>query len=279
MKIAYWSPFHGQAGTTSNMLATAMMAGMVYHKQCLLAQTHFIYNNMEAPLIGSNSMNYASRDFFLDVGLDSLMRNFKAAKLTKEIIENCCITLPNTKISVLPGTSKSNRDSFEYEMGSVFLNLLRTVEEFYSVVFVDVSAGRHPLSLKIMKDSDLIVVNLSQNMGFAEYYFDTYKELTGRNVFYLFGNYDCDSKYNIYNIRRRYHKFMNQNNSGVIPYNTAFHDAQCDGRIMEFMRDNLRYSRKDENRYFMQNIIRTADKLMNKAGIEIPSLMQDAYGS
>lgn len=267
MKIAFWSPVHGQAGTTSNILATAMIAGMVYRNKCILAQTHFNFNNLEAPLVGSNSKNEASSDYFRDVGLDALVRSFKAAKLNNEVLENCCISLPNTNVSLLPGTAKSNKESYEYEMDIVLLNLLRTIEEFSGIVFVDLSSGRHPLSLKIMADSDLIVVNLSQNMGIVDAYFTHYKELIQGKVFYLFGNYDGNSKYNINNIRRRYRKDITSTNSGVIPYNTSYLDAQCDGKVNVFLKNNLECSKNDENHFFMRKATKATEKIMKLAGV------------
>jgi len=269
MKIVYWSPVHGQAGTTSNILATALITGMVYKKRCLLTQTHFNFNNLEAPLVGSNSKNAASFEYFRDVGIDALVRSFKAAKLNKEVLENCCISLPNTNVSLLPGTSKNNKDSFEYEMDAVFLNLMRTIEDIMGVVFVDVSSGNNPLSFKIMNDSDLVVINLSQNMGMTDAFFTYYIELIHSKVFYLFGNYDGNSKYNINNIRRRYWKSITPMNSGVIPYNTAYLDAQCDGRVNEFIRENMGCGKNDQNQYFIKKVRKATEKIVKLAGINI----------
>ena len=108
-KIIFWSPVHGQTRTTSNILAISLLAGLSYHQKVLLTQTQFHYNNLEAPLVGSNSSHISSqisKDFFLDVGLDAVMRNFKASQLTKDEIENCCITWPEINLSLLPGTLK-----------------------------------------------------------------------------------------------------------------------------------------------------------------------------
>ncbi|MBH1940632.1 hypothetical protein I5677_07000 [Mobilitalea sibirica] len=268
MKISYWSPVHGQAGTTSNILVTALIAGMVYNKECLLTQTHFNFNNMEAPLIGSNSKNAKTTDYFRDIGLDSLIRNYKASKLKQESIEDCCISLPGTGIHLLPGTCKSNRDTFEDEMETIFINLIRTIEKHMGIVFIDLNSGNHPLSLKVIADSDLTVVNLSQNMGFIDYFFDTYYHLISSKTFYLFGNYDCNSKYNIYNIRRRYRKYITPQNSGAIPYNTMYHDAQCDGKIIEFIKENHQIRRSDHNGFFMVKSINAADKILKQAGIQ-----------
>lgn len=267
MKIIFWSPLPGQAGTTSNILAVSLYAGLLYKKQILLTQTHFNYSNLEAPLVGSNLKVKETSEYFMDVGLDALIRNFKAAKLDNDIIDNCCISLPNTRLSLLPGTSKINRESFEYELNSVILNLLRVIEKSGHFIFADVSSGDNPISMKIINASDLVVINLSQNISVMDDLFKKYNQLIPKKVFYLIGNYDKNSKYNINNIRRRYRKYINIYNSGVIPYHTKYLDALCDGRVIEFLMENLNCAKKDENWYFINQIKNTTRKLMRMAGV------------
>ena len=269
MKILYWSPVHGQAGTTSNILASSLIAGMEYKKKVLLTQTHFNYNNLEAPIVGSNSSNKALRNYFREVGIDALVRCYKAARLDFETIENCCISLENTNMMLLPGTLKSNRESFEYEMENVMLGLLRAIENVCGLVMVDISSGSNNLSKNLILDADLTIVNLSQNMTVSDLYFNSFAEKMTDKVFYLFGSYDCKSKYNISNIRRKYPKVIKSNNSGVIPYCTGFLDAQCDGRVVEFIRDNLRCKKNDENYYFMMKAKSATEKILKMAGINM----------
>ncbi len=269
MKISFWSPVHGQSGTTSNILIISLLAGMLYKKSGILTQTQFNYNNLEAPLVGSNSKNTASYAFFQDVGLDALIRYFKASRLTREIIENCCISLKNTNVSLLPGTSKNNRDYFDYEMETVLLNLIRSMEDWRDLIYIDVNSGSNLLSWKIIADSDLTVVNLSQNLSVVDHYFECFRDQIHSKIFYLFGNYDCNSKYNINNIRRRYHKEITIFNSGVIPYSTTYLDAQCDGKVIDFIRNNLLCGKDDENHYLMLKARGAARKILMMAGLEI----------
>lgn len=269
MKISFWSPVHGQTGTTSNIIISAMLTGMIYRKKCILTQTQFNFNNLEAPLVGCNSKDVASPEFFRDVGLDTLIRNFKAEKINGGILENCCISFHNTNVRLLPGTAKSNKDSFGYEMETVLLNLLRTMEEFSGILFIDAASGNNPLSMKIIADSNLTIVNFSQNMSVIDTFFTEYRHLIKGNVFYLFGNYDCNSRYNINNIRTRYRKDITILNSGVIPYCTAYMDAQCGGRVVEFIRDNLTCSKNDDNHYFIQKAKSAIEKILKMAGHRI----------
>lgn len=269
LKIVFWSPIHGQSGTTSNTLVTAFVAGMDYKKKILLTHTHFKYNNLEAPLVGSNSDNIASKDYFCDVGIDMLSRYFKAAQIDYETLENCCISLTNTNVLLLPGTTKTNKESFDYEMDTIYRNLFRKLETLYGIVFIDVCSGENWLSQKLMEEADLIIINLCQNHSVIDLYLRCFNDKNHEKLFYLFGNYDSNSKYNISNLRRKYHNVFHSKNSGVIPYNTAFLDAQSDGKAVEFIRKCLNVGKGDENYYFIMEVRRTTQKILQLAGIHI----------
>ncbi|NLZ82582.1 MAG: hypothetical protein GX915_02845 [Clostridiales bacterium] len=271
MKIVYWSPYHGQAGTTSNMLINGVLSSILYKQKSILTHTHFTLNNLELPLVGSNAKNIDSRGYFQDVGIDALIRNYKSAILTQEDLYNCCISIPNTSLSLLPGTSKNNEVSFEYEMNKVLINILKSIEGMSDIVFIDVCSGNNPISLKIIEDSDITIVNLSQNQEVIYSYFSTYKDIHHGKQFYLLGNYDANSRYNLSNIRRRYHKFIKPNNSGVIPHNTGFLDSLNDGKVVEFIRDNISADRDDENYYFMSMAMEVSEKINNLIGIAVDS--------
>ncbi len=269
MKILFWSPIHGQAGTTSNILATAMLTGLYYRKKTVLTQTQFQFNNLEAPIVGINPYNQDSKEYYREVGIDTIIRCFKAAKLDKDTLDNCCIALDNTNILLLPGTSKSIKEAFDFEVETVMGNLLKSIEAIYGVVLVDISAGENALSKKLMTEADLIVVNLCQNMTITDEYFKSYAmNLPEKKLFYLFGKYDRNSKYNISNIRRKY-KNIKSVNSGVIPNNTGFMDAMTDGKVIDFIRKNTVCNNLNENYYFISSVMKATKKILNQAGANI----------
>lgn len=267
MKILFWSPLHGQAGTTSNILAVTMITGMLFRKKAVLTQSQFQLNNLEAPIVGANAFTRESREFFREVGLDSLIRSYKAAKIDMETLENCCISLANTNILLLPGTSKNIQESFNYEMDTVMVSLLNAIEQISGIVLIDVSAGDNALSKKLMEEADLIVVNLSQNIWMIEMFFRMYVDVLPDKLFYLIGRYDQNSKYNIHNIRRRYFPKITSSNSGVIPYTTGFNDAQGDGKIVEFIRRSINCTKNDDNYYFMMKAKSVTGKILKHAGV------------
>lgn len=269
MKYVFWSPVHGQAAVTADTLAVSMITGMHFRKKAVLTQTQFNYNNLEAPIVGNNAYDSDTKEYFREVGLDPLIRCFKASKLDRSTLENCCIALENTNLLLLPGTSKTIRESFEYEMEMVVGNLFKAIEDLYGIIFVDINSGDNPLSQKLIREADLVVVNLNQNIGITDLYFRKFAKNMPRNVFYLFGKYDNNSKYNINNIRRKYHRHINVNNSGVVPYNIGFMDAQADGKAVEFIRCNLDCTQRDENYYFIEKVKSATTKILKLTGVNI----------
>lgn len=268
MRITFWSPIHGQATVTSNMVVIALLSGIIYKMRCIMTQTQFNNNNLEAPLVGERLKNDNSEDYFRGTGIDALIRNFKAAQVKYEDVENCCISFPNTNVSLLPGTAKNNKSYFDDEMNKVLLKLLAQIDSLYDFIFLDVNSGANELSKDIMLSSDLVVVNLPQNIHVIEEYMSCQdslmKGLKG-DIFYLIGNYDNSSRYNISNLRRRYHKYMNKNNSGVIPHNTLYLDSQNDSRVVEFIKDNVNCREPDCNYYFMKKAKSATRKIINNA--------------
>lgn len=260
MKIVFWSPVHGQTGMTSNILVLSLLSAIFYKKSCLVTQTHFNYNNLEAPLIERNSK--PASDYFMDVGIDALVRNFKSGRLDWEQVENCCISLTNTRLSLLPGTTKANRESFDYAIGMVIPRVFVAMDPFYDCMFIDTNPGMKDLSIRLMQEADLTVINLSQNLEIVNLYFQHYDKLIPGRKFFLFGAYDANSKYNINNIRKRYAS-ITKSNSGVIPYNTAFKDAQVDSRLIEFIKKNLNANSLSDNHYFISKSLSAAEKILN----------------
>ncbi len=211
-----------------------------------MMQTHFYGNNLEGPLVGMNVKNYKSNEFFQDIGLDAAVTYSNMRRLNKDMLENCCITFPSNRILLLPGTGAKNRETFERDIGKAVCRVMNDANECVDVVLIDSNSGEDKLSLALMEEADLIVVNLTQHRYLLDKFFTNQEILKyHRKIYYLFGDYDENSSYNINNCRRKYSKHMNYNNSGVIPYCTRYLDAQNNSEIAEFMQRGLQVD-KDE---------------------------------
>jgi cellulose biosynthesis protein BcsQ len=260
MIVAFWSNVHGQPRTTSNMVAVAVAIASGYNQKCLLTQTHFNLNNLEPCILGSRENN---KDVFTDIGLDGLASVLKLRAIDQKTIDNYSIPLINKTLSLLPGTTARNRKAFVNDMGMTISMLLTEINKYYDFLFVDVNSGADELSRLILKQADLVVVNLCQNKSVLDNYMSD-QSLSDKKKMYLLGNYDRNSTYNLHNLKLMYKQFARKK-TGVIPYHIPFMDAQSDGNVIKYLKKNLAAKKDGFQDYFTECIIDAADKLMKVA--------------
>lgn len=258
LKIAFWSNVHGQTGTTSNLLAVALISTIDYKQKNIITQSHFNLNNLESPLIGTSATEL--REVFTDVGIDALARYIKYATLDEETVGNCCISLLNKQLNLLAGTTKNNKDIFESDMAKTIPQILTAVGLYHDLVFIDTNSGNNPLTNLVLEQADLVIVNISQNISIINDLFQNYKIDMEKSIF-LIGNYDDDSRYNMHNLKRKYREFNNKN-LVVIPYNVNYLDAQSEGEVIKFFLKNLDCEKDDYNYRFISGVRQTTDKIM-----------------
>ena len=232
MKIAFWSPLHG-TGASSGLLAVATALSILDSKKIVVSQTHYNLNNLERPLLGS----IGNGDFFRDTGVDALLRFFKSGNITEEHIENCSIKMSET-LYLLAGTKTANREGFESNTHKgMLLHIFSCLEKYFDLVLIDTNSGKCELSMRMIDECDAVVVSLRQNRDMLDGFFDS--EMFGdKPVFYLFPDYDPDSRYSMYNLRTLYKK-MNPRNSSFLPHNSGYMDAICDEKVLKFITSNI----------------------------------------
>lgn len=270
MKIAFWSPMHG-TGATANMLAIALTVAAKKDRSILLTQTHYCMNNLEKPLMGDVAENGRS-EYFRDIGIDAVIRYFKAGMLSREILDSCAVDL-TSNLSLLAGTRQASRNTYETGvLHDIVGHVLNTAQDYYDWVVVDTNSGYSSSSLETVENADVVVVNLRQNRMMLDELFSNgnYKRFDPDRMFFLFGSYDPDSKYNLSNIRHLY-RDINSSNSGGLPYCTTYMDALCDNKAIRYISMNaVAEGDPDEVRFFealeeiSNKIIRMSEKGGNR---------------
>jgi len=224
-----------------------------------VTHTHYNLNNLERPLLG----NVENGDFFRDTGLDACIRHFKSGSITGENVSDCSIKISDN-LYLMAGTKNSSREGYESRIvKNMITHIIGVIEEFYDLVLVDTNSGNNEYSMRIIDECDMVIVSLRQD----RYLLDSFFENVGfdtKKIFYLFGDYDTDSKYSLTNLKLIYRK-IKRNNSGVIPHNSRYKDALCDEKVFRYLKNNF-YSDKDmfDNRFFI-NLIDTADRILEFA--------------
>ncbi len=259
MKVAFWSPLHG-TGTTSSLLAIAATMGYKYDSTILLTQTHYNFNNLEAPLL-NEKYGVSDRNVFISKGIDALIKYYKSGTLTDDAIDSCTIEIDDN-LSLLTGTKQLARATYEDEMLQRLIGqILNCVEAYYEYLFIDVSSGASESGLKILQDADAIIVTLRQSKNDINTLVNSevFKMLGEKKIFYILSEYDSNSKYNLKNLRSIY-SFLNANNSVTIPYSTSYKDAIYDEKVCHFITSGLRNGLQG-NDYFFTCVDKAADAI------------------
>jgi len=237
------------------MIAVATVAVLQYNIKALLVQTHFCLNNLERSLIGYQR----DPDSLIDIGIDELARSPKLANLDKETIYNCSINALKN-LHLLPGTLR-HREDYERSTAPKLNRIVTSAEKFYDIIFIDTNAGNSQTSMDMLHAADLIVVNLSQNIFVIDKYFEDYN-FDPDKTFYLIGDYEKDSKYNLFNLKSKY-EFFNNKNIGVIPHCVFYKDAQSSENALRFIRSNIDCN-KGPNAYFIKAIKEASEMILDK---------------
>jgi len=135
------------------------------------------------------------------------------------------------------------------------------MERYFDRVFIDTNSGDNEFSMRLIDECDAIVVSLRQNRYLLDTFFDN-NPLKGKKVFYVFSDYDTDSKYNLHNIRVM-HREISKENSAVIPHSPEFMDAISDERIMRFFALNIDAVPEAKSSYFFSSMIKAVATFEN----------------
>lgn len=265
--VAFWGPYHGQVGTTSNVVCASTMIGLEYEIKTLIAHTHYKKSRLESSFIKEEE-KLALLDF-QDTGIDALERLARSNHLTRDnIFYYTHALLGEHRLDMLNGTSKPTEEIYE-NINDVIPQIIETAKSYYDLTLVDINSGsRNVLSKKVLSLADLIVVNLNQNLSLLEEYFnghDIPEELRDKKTIFVLGQYDQNSKYTVRNITKR---FAIKDKIYVIPHNTEFMDACNDKDVLEYFKRNQRLRKDHNNYYFIQEVRSFVMGILEVLGID-----------
>ena len=246
--VVFWSLLHGQAKVTANMSAVACLLNNDTQERVIMTHSQFGMADLEG-MFNFRMEKEKSKAIYNNAGLSALLLRIKQSWLTEDIVEQCLMPVSTSSgLYLLPGTE----EQFDILKASdteelVYALLGGDIEKYYEWVMVDASAGNNPLSLRLLDAADVIVINLSQNIATWDKFLHEYPQLAKKkNVIFVIGGYDDDSRYNRRNIARMYN-LVNGKNLGVVPNNTAFLDAISDGAVAKYIFSNENAKKGEEN--------------------------------
>ncbi len=266
-QIVFWSPIHGQTGVTSNIMTTAFLLALEANLKILLTHTQLTRSIMEKSIIKDfDSINGV--EAWSDSGVDGLERLASVNRLNSESVKNYTKAIfKNSRLDILIGSKKPNEEVFEKSYRSSIQPILTCAAEYYDIVFVDLHSGfRSEISKELLRGSDLIVINLNQNIHLIKQYLRDreIQDLIGeRAVLICLGRYDPHSKYSIYNLKKKYKLELPM---FAIPYYIGLTDGMNSGEVSEFFVKNYQADKGHESYYFIRESRLLALEILKRAG-------------
>lgn len=260
MQVSFWSNYH-QIGTTDNLIAIALYTALKYRLRILIAHNHFDRSTLETAFIDRSYMEYSLIDLS-ETGIDALSRFVKFNRMEKDGISSYTTTVLKNRLDILTGTKITNRNIYQNSLRETIQLILQLAAEYYDLVFIDTAPGNNEISQIIIKNSDLLVVNLCQNPNIIENFLQNYAHYMEK-AFVVLGKYDANSRFNIKRIKKRF----NLKNIYSIPYNIEFADACIESRAVDFFIKNLDTDKNDLHNGFITSVAETAESILTVLGM------------
>ncbi|MFC3801033.1 hypothetical protein [Cohnella sp. GCM10012308] len=266
MIVVFWSPFPGQAGTTTNLLATAACLGLEYSARLLLLG---LLREEDEAVQRAFYQPEKNPSRLPDSGIDALLRLLQNRKLEARMLRDYAQPLLRERLDVLHGSAKSN-EGFAMLAERWLEPLLDTAKRAYDLVLLDGGSGRASGWRETLRNrADLVVVCLPQNRLLLERFFQSpeIERLNGRKAMLVFGQFDPASALTVNNLQRR---FRWQQPAFPVVHNTGWLDAVQQGEGLPYWFRNRSLSRQHENHRFVRQVRALAHALMEGTGANRP---------
>lgn len=229
--VAFWSPLHGR-GNTSNCIATAMQLSMQYDVDVFITHSHFSRSTMENAFLQGNEEEDILK--FSDLGLDSINRAIKTARLDVEDIKSYCNKITNN-FHLISGSRKSNEEVFRENIGKDFGEICNFIKQGDNVTFIDIDSGyKSDIAKEIINLADIVCVTLDQTNLLCEEYFNTKYDIEPEKEILLMGRFNYISKYTTRFASKKFKKLIY-----AIPNDSEYLDALNNHRVKSFFEENF----------------------------------------
>ncbi len=162
-------------------------------------------------------------------GMETLRKLVVAGKADEKGVSGCMRQV-TAGLDLLYGNyPEERRLAVEYREG--LFQILDCLQNYYKLIICDAGRQEDWLGELVIKRAALVVHGTEQNMRHLRELLSRPPLLQGEPYrFYLFGRYDSESKYSLYNLRRRFGGLTCRNSAGI-PHCTQVWDACMDGEL------------------------------------------------
>lgn len=197
-------------------------------------------------------------------GISGLTKAILSNKTSPEIITNYTrLVFSNNRLEILSDTKVEEEDYETHK--KTFKDIAKIASKYYDLVFIDIDSNLdEDITNSLLEISDLVVANISQKIRHINEYLEAKQQcsvLDGKPIMPLLGKFDKKSKYTAKNVSR----YMKEKEIiCTIPYNTLYFEATNEGKVADFFIKFRKMNTKDENSLFVEEVKKTADKIIYK---------------
>lgn len=253
MVVAFYSPFRGQSGNSSNLLAAAIVSVLQYQKRVFVMESHFEKNALSAMLLKGSEKRESG--VLEDFGIDLLVRGRALTRIEEEQLHNASFSFLEDHLHLLSGTRQANWELFEELTEPVILEAVKAADLCHDLVFLDVDAGQDFLARQLLGLADRVVITLPQNPWLIRQHLEQIPKEQQKQI-YVIGNYEPDSRFNRRNLSAMF-PFLSGRKTVPITHDAAWMDALLDAAAISC----LRRQAGETGRRRKPVLIRDAEKL------------------
>lgn len=184
-------------------------------------------------------------------GLEHLLRLIKTKEqMDENLLMHSCMSLPLNNLYYLSRTIRTNQEYLDYELSQHVTSLLKTAERFCDTIYIDTAENTGTSSKKILKDADMVVVNLSQHPYVMSDFFRNFSQVQEK-AFYLISNYEKQSVFSKDYLIQKHG--ISPYQIGIMPHHISFADAMAKGELIPFLRNHYSCNRSSIHYDFMES--------------------------
>lgn len=251
MRVAFWG-MERECGTTSNLMALASYMACNSNLRVAMLQLEKEKQELKDYFsIKETELVKEKNDYFALEGMDYLFSVGKSGNLTGELVLENVESLIEDRLFCVPTGSRRLYQFYPKETNEIMQQVIELLGEHMDVTLIDCGNRTDEWTRQVIREADLLVVNLRQTSASFDEFFIKYANLASK-VIYLVGNYQKDSVYNKQNLRRIYR--IPKNRLAVVPFNQEFWQACEKGRLDKYMKGKRSLYATEKRQYFMREL-------------------------
>ena len=264
--ISFWSEGDREAGKTASLAAIATQISIDNTYKTLIFNAEYNDSSLEEcfwpPKKPRKEAFMLGNRADLATGTTGVAKAILSNKTSPEIIKYYTKTIYKDRLELL---TEDNITQEDYQnQRRTYKEIAKIANRYYNLVLVDISGSpEESITRSILEESDIVVVNLPQNIKKINEYLElkrTNKVFNTEKTIVLIGRCDKNSKYNAKNLSRQ----TNKRDLYPVPYNTQFLEAINEGKITEFFTKFRGRIHPDENTYFLEEVKKNSERILEK---------------